>query len=70
MEALKNYNKGKAFAEKLIRGAKRERDANGYRENLGYDQANKLSDFLSKLNLSYHEKSDIEIFFDSACDEI
>lgn len=56
--------------DQLISRAKKERDKQGYRENLGYENQRILEEFLETLNLSYLEKADLIQLFYRKCDEI
>jgi hypothetical protein len=58
------------YARKLVEKARKERDTKGYRENLGYDQDNKLRNRINKMNLSYGEQAAIMTEFYKLCDNI
>lgn len=66
----KNYTKVLKKINTLINKAKRERDSKGYRENLGYDSQRELEDYMSGLNLSYQEETELMKTFYQHCDEI
>lgn len=62
---------GYAFADTLISRAAKERDKKGYRENLGYDQKNKLSDKISELQTEYYQDyCNILDYFRRRCDSL
>jgi hypothetical protein len=67
---MTDFEKGLRFAKALITKAIKEKKANGYRENLGYDSVHKLENKLNRLNLSYSEESKIKAFFNNECDQI
>lgn len=62
--------KAKRFIDSTIRKAKQERDRKGYRENLGYDQYNRVDDYLKSLDLSYSEQAALLQTFNRQCDDI
>jgi len=67
----KDRNKADRKAMTLIRQAKAERDAKGYRENLGYDAQNKLEAFMDTLPaLQYRDRAEIIAHFYRACESI
>lgn len=71
MPVLKPITKGMRFADKLIAKAKKERDKKGYRENLGYDSFNELSDYLDSVKyLDLHDRWKVESHFYNECDKI
>ena len=49
-------NKVKKYIDKLYKKTCNYRDKKGYRENLGYDSYNKVSDYMSEFNLTYQQK--------------
>ncbi len=65
-----DVKKAMKFADQLIKKAEQERDKKGYRENLGYDSERKLKDFISKLDLTYSDKSKVLDYFIGKCDKI
>lgn len=65
-----NKNKAIRFVDKIIKIAKKERDTKGYRENLGYDQANKVRDEIYKLGLEYNQEAEVMKYFYLMCDSI
>jgi len=71
MRKSNDYHKAIKHADKLIAKAKRERDARGYRENLGYDSQRNLEAFMSKNHdMTYGEKCHIITYFNRQCDAI
>lgn len=63
-----SLRRGMRYAERLVRTAKRERDRRSYRENLGYDQEGKLTDFISTLpDLTYQDQGTILAAFYAEC---
>ena len=56
--------------QSIINTATHERDTTGYRENLGYDQQNKLQEYLNTLDLTYPEFCLFMGEFYRACDAI
>lgn len=67
---MRDTQRARCKIRALIRRAKRERDAGGYRENLGYDQRRKLQDYLNALDLTYSKRAALMGEFDRACDAI
>jgi len=67
---MSDYIRGIRKADALIKKAKLYRDKSGYRENLGYDSRPNLTDYLSKLKLSYTDECRVLSHFDDACDGI
>lgn len=63
-------NKAKTIVDKAIAKAKKERDTKGYRENLGYEQYNKVKERVQKLGLSYNEVEETMSYFEKQCDTI
>ena len=65
------YEKAIKFIDKIIKKAEQERDIKGYRENLGYDQDNKVIEYLEKLTLlTYPDKSELLSYFYNSCNSI
>ena len=66
------FEKAKKYAMKLIQKAIKERDAKGYRENLGYDSDRKLREYICAQNLgtTYGDEHRLFDFFDQQCDKI
>jgi hypothetical protein len=64
------YQKGQKMIEKIYAKSIRERNAKGYRENLGYDQVPKFSSYLSGLDLSYVDQCRLNREFMDMCNKI
>ena len=67
---MKMVTKGKNRVDSLVRMAKKERDEQGYRENLGYETILELDDYLKTLCLSYREESEVLEYFYRQCDTL
>ena len=67
---MTDYQKGQRKIRSLIKRAIRERDTDGYRENLGYDQQNELANYLNGLGLTYPEHARLIQEFCIRCDKI
>lgn len=66
----KDYAKALKKITTLINKARSEKESKGYRENLGYDSHRKLEDYMSGLDLSYQEETELMKIFYKQCDEI
>ncbi len=64
---MTDYDKALKKVYALVTAAKIERAKKGYRENLGYDQQRKLEGYLSKLNLTYTQRSTVIQAFYTDC---
>ena len=51
--------KARRKAQSLVEAAAHYRDNHGYRENLGFDSQRELEDYMSTLDLSYSEATDV-----------
>lgn len=67
---MTHYQRAQRKLASIIKKAARERDAKGYRENLGYDQGNKFQDYLNQLDLTYSQHAALTREFDTACDKL
>jgi len=67
---MTDIQKARCKVKELITRATKERDKQGYRENLGYEQRFTLLDYLFGLNLTYLQKSQILRSFDRQCDNL
>jgi hypothetical protein len=63
-------SKACAFAYRLYKKAIKERDKKGYRENLGYDSANKLTDYVSTLDMHYQDQCKAKSYFNQLMDTV
>ena len=66
----KKLDKCMKQVDKLVNKAIVERDRKGYRENLGYDQDRKLSDFINKIGLHISHHGRVWEYFLAKCNEI
>ena len=66
----KKLDKCMKQVDKLVNKAIVERDRKGYRENLGYDQDRKLSDFINKIGLHISHHWRVWDYFLAKCNEI
>lgn len=62
--------KARKIVDDAIKKAKQEKDKNGYRENLGYDQFYLVKEKVEKLDLNYTEICKVMDYFNSQCDSI
>jgi len=67
---MTDIQKARRKVKELIARATKERDRQGYRENLGYEQRSTLLDYLFGLNLTYLQKSQTLRSFDGQRDNL
>ena len=67
---MTDYQRGRRKVKRLIIRAIEERNTQGYRENLGYDQQPYLQGYLDSLDLTYSQKANLISEFFEACDRI
>ena len=56
-------NKIKKYINKIYEKSCNYRNKYGYKENLGYDQKNKVLDYMEKFNLTYQEQCELKTYF-------
>jgi len=67
---MTNFKRAQRKIRAIVNEAIHERDTKGYRENLGYDQQNRLEEYLNGLDLTYPEHAALIREFYKACDQI
>tara|TARA_R100001510_G_C7655394_1_gene214530 strand:+ start:288 stop:482 length:195 start_codon:yes stop_codon:yes gene_type:complete len=63
-------NKIKKYINKIYEKSCKYRDKNGYKENLGYDQFYKVTDYMEKFNLTYQQECELKTYFNNKMDTI
>ena len=61
---MNKIKKVKTYIDKIYEKCCNYRDKYGYKENLGYDQKNKVLDYMRKFNLTYQEECEVLRYFD------